>query len=113
MAKYVLIAFDNNDEAEAFIGTIVTAGQAPSIEILGVYQKPTLFCECAPEAGDEDRSVRGAKYGLWVHKPCGKPHKGSWQSPMNLLRTDEHTGRRKLNLQLVEPQPADYERRSS
>lgn len=81
MAKYVLVEFANNDEAEAFASTIADAGEASSLTVRAIFQKPTQYCECPPS----DKSVRGKKYGWWVHKVCGKPKRGQWQHPRNLL----------------------------
>lgn len=99
MARYVLLEFGDNDEANNFVGMLnggdfdVRSAKGPaeaspadgSIRVLGVYFKPTLFCEC-PNPGD--RSARGEKWGLWIHKDCGKPKRGNVQHPRNLIYTE-------------------------
>jgi hypothetical protein len=82
MAKYVLLAFDNDDEADSFTSTIVDAGIASSLTVAGVYKRPTMLCECP---GKDDKSVRGTKWGWWLHKGCGKPKRGNVLHPWNLL----------------------------
>jgi hypothetical protein len=87
MAKYVVLAFDNDEEADSFSSTIINAGPAPegshqSLNVVGVFKRPTLFCECTTK---DDKSVRGAKWGWWLHKACGKPKRGMTHHPWNLL----------------------------
>jgi hypothetical protein len=84
MAKYVVLAFDNDEDADSFSGTILHGGPSAvgTIQIAGIFKKPTLFCECP---GVSDKSVRGAKWGWWLHKDCGKPKRGNPQHPRNLI----------------------------
>jgi hypothetical protein len=100
MARYVLVEFDNNGDAEGFVTTITDPSNTGFVRIVGVYMKPTQFCKCSNPG---DKSLRGQKYGLMVHKDCGKPKVGVWQSPRNLLLENEKPAGRKLSLNLVEP----------
>jgi len=102
MARYVLIEFEDNEAAEGFYETILS-GQDTSgakMRVAGVYMKPTQYCECS---NPSEKSVRGSKWGLWVHKDCGKPKKGMWQSPRNLLVDGEKPAKRNMMFQVVEP----------
>lgn len=90
MARYVVVSFEDNKEADAFIAAIehpgfIIMGQAvdptsseatfqalsEKVFVRGLYMQPTQFCECA-EVGPW---TRGSKYGLWVHTVCKKPSK--------------------------------------
>jgi hypothetical protein len=82
VAKYILLEFANDSEADAFTSTIVDAGAAGSLTVRAVYKKPTLFCECLKTS---DRSLLGEKYGWRVCPTCVKPKRGAWQHPRNLL----------------------------
>lgn len=100
MAKYVLLEFDNDDEAEAFTSVLQDDIETAVMRAVGVYKKPTIFCDCSNPG---DKSVLGAKWGWWVHKECGRPKKGNWQNPRNLLKPDEPVKARKQMISLVEP----------
>jgi hypothetical protein len=87
MAVYVMLTFDNDDEAHKYVKdvlqsksvTIATKSLDPDVEeipalVRGVWKKPTIFCTC----DSNDRKVgftRGKKFGWWVHAKCGKPSK--------------------------------------
>jgi len=102
MAKYVVVEFANDEEADAFAATLADAGAASSLSVKGVFKKPTQFCTCPPS----DKSVRGKKYGWWVHKDCGKPKRGQWQHARNLLDpVDLHPRQRTIWLGVVEGGP--------
>jgi hypothetical protein len=83
MAKYVLLVFDDDNEADKFVKAtqehVVTRYNYDSdqtvecnFELRAVYKKPTKFCECT---GDMRKRAftRGTKYGWWVCNKCGKP----------------------------------------
>jgi hypothetical protein len=84
MAKYVLVAFDNDKEADNFVEMLGFSWNSPTatVHVKGVWKKPTLFCECP---NPDYKSVRGLSHGWRVHKACGKPRRGLWQSPDNKL----------------------------
>lgn len=77
MARYVVLYFENNDEAEAFatyssVRDILSTIYAP--EIVALVPAPTLFCECSIRGGTKGRGFfKGQKYGWWVCAKCGKP----------------------------------------
>jgi hypothetical protein len=114
MAKYVLLQFDKDEDADAFVNILVqdevSNPTKVTIRALGVYKKPTQFCACPDRLDPNAKSVVGKKFGWYVHAACGKPRANGWHGPKNLLRPDEHHGRRRLNLMVVEPQPDSYER---
>lgn len=84
--KYVLLEFDSDEDADAFAGTMQTVTEEPTqtIRVKGIFKKPSQFCGC-PSVAKEPKSVRGVKWGWWIHAACGKPRKGQWQHPRNLL----------------------------
>jgi hypothetical protein len=135
MARYVLLVIEDNAAADAFVKGIeqqnvfFSQGNADGTGSYGylaatvraVWMKPTKFCECAKPG---DRSVRGEKWGLYVHRDCGKPKKGQWQHPRNLYSPvpsaaaqAEHLGaqepanlkpgERDIYLGVQEPEPTD------
>lgn len=102
MARYVVLAFDSNAQAETLVEDwwnslqtapmdedgkprvrLLTPVQENDVEchVVGLLAKPTLFCN--PEDGHL-KSVgktgrgftRGMKYGWWVCAICKKPTKG-------------------------------------
>lgn len=97
MAKYVLLQFDDDEEADEFVKGAQEVGYALSASekssmwksffiVVGVFKKPTLFCDCT---GKDDKSARGTKWGWWLHKACGKPKRGMTHHPWNLLHPGE------------------------
>lgn len=115
MARYVLLEVADNQEAEEVVkavgvmGAIFVMGadghfknlDPKAVTVRGLFAKPTTFCEC-PNPGD--KSNRGKKYGWWVHVSCGKPKKGHWQHPRNLLDPPDMSPKeRSLYLGVAEP----------
>lgn len=129
MAKYVLVSFDDDTDADNFVAAlqrhadpeaegrnshVFYTTKHPTLEnhfsmrgvleasVRAVWKKPTQFCECANPG---EKSARGQKWGWWVHKDCGKAKKGNFQSPRNLL---DPPGQRARDIQIflnvVEPQ---------
>lgn len=87
MAIAVLVEFDSDEKAKAFV-TRVNGGyhavdcdedgsySSTPIRVVGAWKLPTKFCNCA-EVGrkmDIKAYVRGEKYGWWIHS-CGRPSK--------------------------------------
>lgn len=84
MARYVLVAFDDNEKADQFVAACQNTGVVAAVtltdtslthfapEVRAVYMKPTLFCDCTVDKKGRG-FTRGKKYGLWVHSACGKP----------------------------------------
>lgn len=80
MAKYVLLEFGDDEEADEFCQRFTEdVEERAKYQRVGiyafvraVYKKPTKFCECK---GDMRKRAftRGRKYGWWVCTKCGKP----------------------------------------
>lgn len=98
MAKYVVLEFEDDKDADGLVeglnavGYILSASENSSMwktypNVVGVFKKPTLFCECPPQ--NNPKSVRGQKWGWWLHKDCGKPRKGNVHHPRNLILPKE------------------------
>lgn len=87
MAKHVVVFFQNDLEADSFTETMQGGSEDASMKVVGVFKSPTMFCECPPQ--NNPKSVRGQKWGWWLHKDCGKPRKGNVHHPYNLLLTPE------------------------
>jgi hypothetical protein len=131
MARYVLLTFEDNSEADKFVAAIggksvfyATEGtyeMINQVSVRAVWMKPTKFCDCEKPGNN---SVRGEKWGLYVHRACGKPKKGAWQHPRNLYSPvpsaaaqSEHLGvaepanlqpgERDIYIGVMEPRPAD------
>lgn len=91
MAVYVMLAFDDDNEAKEFVkvnidprGQIAYGEDEQVVQgatVRGVWKKPTLFCDPSDGHADghgrtQSRSFsRGKKYGWWVCVHCGKPRK--------------------------------------
>jgi len=88
MAVYVLLAFDDDDQAHTLVedmlrtpyADILTPSQENNVHatVRGVWKKPTLFCDPSDghlkSKGKFSHSFsRGKKYGWWVCAQCGKP----------------------------------------
>jgi hypothetical protein len=105
MARYVLLEFDDDNDAEAFAEMVKHGAPEATMRAVGMYKKPTMFCEC-PNPGD--KSVLGKKYNWWVHKDCGRPKAGHWQNPRNLLKPDERIATRQQMISLIEPRQETF-----
>jgi hypothetical protein len=99
MARYILLAIEDNAQVDSVQG--VLDENFIRGEVVGVWFKPKLFCECPRGAL---QMSRGKTYGAWVHT-CGKPIRGFWQHPRNLYRTDGLSSYEQgCYLGIVEPQ---------
>lgn len=85
MAKYVLLQFDDEADADGIIheilshrpnadGISVEPGQFYQCTLRAVFKKPTKFCECTNVK--KRGFTRGQKYGWWVCDQCKKPTQG-------------------------------------
>jgi hypothetical protein len=73
MAKYVLVQFDSDVEADDFVQAVrdkVTWEKGEG-QVRAVYKKPTVFCECT--AVKRRGFTRGKKFGWYVCTQCHKP----------------------------------------
>ena len=106
MARYVVLEFDNVAEANGFMSTFGDQPEGSTVRMIGVYQKPTLFCECATRS---DKSVRGAKHGWWLCATCAKPKRGNMQHPLNKLSAAKPSEQAKeMYLGVREPRGQGY-----
>jgi hypothetical protein len=103
MARHVVLTFQSNEEAEDFVKAVQAASEEiplafigleegdayivksveKGVEVLGMFAKPTQFCDCARPT---ESSVRGAKWGWFLDPRCAKPKRKVWQYPKNLLQ---------------------------
>jgi hypothetical protein len=133
MGVYVMLSFDNDDEAHEFVKATLrdkgvmydgySTGEGPEIDpvwidgpyVRGVWKRPTIFCTC----DSNDRKVgftRGRKYGWWVHAKCGKPSKlwgagNAWHPALgrNLLPQSELAPEYRSPENAQDPKWADLE----
>jgi hypothetical protein len=84
MARYVLLAFDKDSDADAFVKNVQENNGAALVEgydhgiiqafVRGMWQKPTIFCQCTQIKGRG--WTRGKKRGWWVCTKCARPSMG-------------------------------------
>lgn len=102
MARYIVIEFERNETAEAFIKDWQEGKEAfPSnfSRIVGIFVKPGRTCNCWDKDrinyGDKLKDVgisRGAKFGWWVCGRCGKPRKAGHQLVNQISAADHPEG---------------------
>lgn len=81
MARYVVLEFDDNDDAERYVKEDrwdIFCG-----DVIGVYAKPTKFCHCVGSKAKRMAFTRTARFGWWVHVDCKKPTE-AWAKGMLL-----------------------------
>lgn len=98
MARYLLVQVDDNDRAEKLR---IKLDAVDGIKTVGLFGKPTKFCECLKRAPD---SRKGKALGFWLCTACGRPKSGAMQMPYNLLN-DEHTPVQFFNMFLHTREP--------
>lgn len=95
MARLVLVEFDSDAAADAFIQKIDSQTEkGKKFRIVGLFAKPTRWCGCPQDDGySKNEVVMGGKYGWWVHIKCRRPRMGT-HNPHNLIkpRLNEETG---------------------
>ncbi len=103
MAMYLLIEFDDDAQAEALLEKV--RGRR-SFRPVGLFKKPTLFCECGPipdsQAGHQ--ITRGERWGIYVHRACRRARKAP-QAPRNLLESDARASDRNFFIHLTPNYP--------
>lgn len=89
MARWVLLAFEDDAVAKSFVALVqkgvedwhgesmedaASAGvlAVSSSTVDGVFGKPTKFCDCSNK---KSGWRRGQKHGWWIHANCGRPSK--------------------------------------
>jgi|SRR6478609_6845060 len=104
MAKYVVLRFEDNDQADTFVEDMLREPDEPILTPVqendvratpvGVYRAPTMFCARADgrHKGRVQGFTHGKKFGWWVCGQCGKPtllwgssHQAVIGSGVNLL----------------------------
>lgn len=94
MGKYVLIEFDNDEQADRLCAQINTAqANGKALRLAGIFHKPPKKrCECVgvtqtTQMGRDRNNRVVARHkttGFWYCRKCKRVRKG-WQSPRNLL----------------------------
>jgi len=110
MARYVVIEFARNADAEAFIDEINRDTEIGLLRrVAGVFVKPTKYCQCPDwqriNYGDKNEKhgvERGAKFGWWVCTYCNRPRRGGHQLE-NQLKASE------LYPELLSTKDTEYE----
>jgi len=108
MARLVVLQFEDNDEAEAFVKAQhvlwsdehTNTSKLRSAEFVGLFALPTIFCEGHGNS-KQLGFARGVKYGWWVCSRCGKPARS--RTIENLIRNVLSQGRNFL----TQPQTED------
>lgn len=106
MAKYVLLQFNNDADADAYVNILMEDKERSpdaTLAVVAVYKKPTIFCDCEPRT---EKSQRGAKWGWWLctNQGCGKPKRGAFQQPKNLIEAEgTRTEHRRIFINIREP----------
>jgi hypothetical protein len=105
MARYLLVEVDENDRA---IKLMEKLNDVTGLRVIGLFGKPTQFCECE---GPWENSIRGKKYGWYVCPSCGNPRPlGPHQRPRNLLEGDTPETMQNVFLSIREPYQTAEER---
>lgn len=88
MARYVLLSFSSNADAEYFVRANAKVVETCPFEVTAVYGKPTQHCD--PSDGHRGKRsgnrrvvgyTRGKKFGWWVCTACGKPERPILSNP--------------------------------
>lgn len=96
MARYLVIEFDNNDQADALRAQINAATvKGKAFRVVGLFARPGKNCSCSSSHQEhvkriskEAKPVKGQSLGLWVCPDCHRPRFGS-QWPKNLIAREE------------------------
>jgi hypothetical protein len=103
MARYILVQVDENSRATALMKKLEPV---EGIKVIGLFGKPTNFCDDVSHRNPNESSQRGKKYG-WSHcRTCGLPKKNIFHMLTNLLDPPEmyHSVRlRDIFLNIREP----------
>jgi hypothetical protein len=108
MARYVVVEFSRNEDAEAFVDQINQLNKAQRKDgllsyfprrIVGVFVKPGKTCECSGrEKGNYGVKnwpfgiALGGKFGWWVCTNCSKPRAAGHQLVNQLDADDTYEG---------------------
>lgn len=107
MARYVVVEFPDNKEADWFVEQVNQEcakrrkeGNPLLSRIAGVFVKPGRTCVCSDRAsanyGDKQNFnadiQRGAKFGWWVCSRCNRPRAAGHQLVNQVSMSDLHEG---------------------
>lgn len=74
MARYILVAVDDNGRADKLIEKLTPIG---GVDVIGLFAKPQRYCTCSRIK--EQGYTWGQRLGWWVCTLCGRPSRG-WGS---------------------------------
>lgn len=100
MGRYIVIDFDRNEAAEAFLKDWAEGKEyfpGNFSRIVGIFVKPGRTCNCADKDranyGDKNHKFSGislgGKFGWWVCDRCKKPRKAGHQL-VNQIKASDH-----------------------
>lgn len=103
MPRILVLVFEDTADA-----TSVQLTPPQGAVVLAEYMVPTKFCECNNIASKDGivkggEFIRGAKYGLYVHKHCKLPAATHLHYPKNLLLETRPREGQGLNLSVRYP----------
>lgn len=81
MARYLLIEFDDNRQADALRAQIDTATEkGKPFRVVGLFGRPSKWCTCPKPTGYfKNELVQGSTFGWWVHTICKRARMGTHQ----------------------------------
>lgn len=92
MAMFVVLRFEDDEEANDFISDVVVTGGSysyskeevvPGTDAVGMFKAPTQFCyNLDGHRNHKTGWTCGKKWGWWVCPGCGKP---SWNTQDGVL----------------------------
>lgn len=96
MARYIVVEFADNGDAEAFISAVAGDSKVDGKRrVVGVFVKPIKLCGCADwrhiNYGDKNREhevVRGERFGWWICTRCKRPRRAGHQL-VNQIKASE------------------------
>lgn len=104
MARYMLVAIDDNEKAESLRQKF---NSWPGFQVVGMFYKATKFCECGV---DDGLSPREQRFGMRLHTKCRRPKVNSGQLPNNLLYLDVPQQYQDIRINVMEPLMTPAER---
>ena len=114
MGKYILLEFDNDDQANALCAQINTATAAgKAFRLVGIFKRPGRTCKCPRVRNTykaKEMAKLGKKYGWWVCSDCHLPRLGGHQlvnmlAPREVLAPYDRHG---VDFMSVAPIPQEY-----
>lgn len=107
MARYIVVEFSDNAEADAFIAQLNEEcsrrrkeGNPFIRRVVGIFVKPGKTCECSDRhrANYGDKNwlpadiLRGEKFGWWVCTRCNRPRAAGHQLNNQIKPSDTYEG---------------------